>query len=291
MEIMTFVAGSLGCSKKPGKTLNQRIQKIQNLRWKYTNSFPNSTRDPGHSLSVSVDSLSYLMHDESPAVVKKVISTTTVIYSCAFSWACALAPHIAQQHQTTWEKLRSLKAMIVEKSVDSQNDGVRTMAMKFVEMVILASSHRASDLSVAGKGPEIDDVPPMHPFLNSRTLNDEVNIFRLEICGFLSHTLFLQAMHLGDFLGTLATSGHPTASNLVVLVPSLGTLARVRPREHLVPCAGVLFGLANNLPVHLTVSQRDSVKKQLKLQLMGLLVHADAVDLVPRITQVECKDV
>ena len=55
-------------------------------------------------------------------------------------WLCT-ATNISEGMEAGWTNMVNLKDVIIQ-LVDSDNDGVRTVAIKFMEMVVLTQTHR-----------------------------------------------------------------------------------------------------------------------------------------------------
>lgn len=83
--------------------------------------------------------LHILLCDESIVVQKRVIQGTITIYKRMLTWICKV-PNITQEIELAWSQLTSIKMEIVN-MIDSDNDGIRTSAVKFLENVILLQSY------------------------------------------------------------------------------------------------------------------------------------------------------
>ena len=69
-----------------------------------------------------------------------------------------------------WEKLTQIKESIL-RLVKHDNEGIRTIAYKFVEVVVVVHAYhtRESDVSAGQEDIGLDVVPLSHPFLNVST--------------------------------------------------------------------------------------------------------------------------
>lgn len=83
--------------------------------------------------------LHILLCDETAAVQKSVIQVTITLYKKMLMWICKV-PNITQEIEHAWSQLTSIKLEITN-MIDSDNDGIRTSAVKFLENVILLQSY------------------------------------------------------------------------------------------------------------------------------------------------------
>ena len=72
-------------------------------------------------------------------------------------WLCT-ASNIAPDLEAGWAIMVNLKDVIVQ-LIDSDNDGVRTHAIKFMEMVVLTQTHRGPT-----SAPKVMQDKSMHTF-------------------------------------------------------------------------------------------------------------------------------
>ena len=96
------------------------------------------------------------MSDESVAVRKRVIQAMTFLYKLCLKWLCQ-AKNITDKMEAVWSGMTGMKSLIVA-MVDSDNDGIRTHAIKFIEMLVLAQSHNESTVK-KGADFSLDDIP------------------------------------------------------------------------------------------------------------------------------------
>lgn len=114
--------------------------------------------------------LHMLLCDESVPVQKRVIQAAIMIYRKMLSWICK-ASNISEEMEKAWTQLTSMKAEIAH-LIDSDNDGVRTSAVKFLECVVLVQSYpdpnesKATDFS-------LEDVPLTLKIARRRKLEEE----------------------------------------------------------------------------------------------------------------------
>eukprot|EP01134_Creolimax_fragrantissima_P002552 CFRG2552T1 len=211
------------------------------------------------ALPDTLDVLEYRLHDDALPVVKKAISCNAVLHQMTFSWMCRISVEKAEASVDLWDQLVTMKDIICERLTTTDNVGVKSTAVKFVEMIVLLYSHKSADSENRPKLniPSVDRVPITHPVLKQDQLTAE-------------------AGHLVELL--MSTS--QTESNvtyLVVVIAALGSIAKQRPYQHFITVATGLNDLADTLVFRdVTDSQRESLLKALKTQIMGLLRHPTA---------------
>lgn len=111
-----------------------------------------------------------LLVDSSIPVQKRVIQAAITIYRKMLSWICRVS-NISEEMEKAWKDLTLIKSEIVN-LIDSDNDGVRTSAVKFLECVVLLQSYpdpadtKSSDFS-------LEDVPLTLKIARRRKLEEE----------------------------------------------------------------------------------------------------------------------
>lgn len=116
-------------------------------------------------------SLHMLLCDESVAVQKRVMQAAITIYRRMLSWVCRAAS-VSTQMEQSWTQLTVIKGEILN-MVDSDNDGVRTSAVKFLECVVLLQTYpESSDIRVANDF-SLEDVPLTLKIARRRKLEEE----------------------------------------------------------------------------------------------------------------------
>ncbi|KAM7441741.1 hypothetical protein ABFA07_009277 [Porites harrisoni] len=170
-------------------------------------------------------------------------------------------------------KLNCLKQLLIQikeqiiDMLESENDGIRTHAIKFIEMLVLVQSLKSQDSESLKKGEadiSLEIVPRNHPLIKMTELREEG----------------------GSMLETLLTliASHTISSvNLMAALGSLSAIARQRP-AFMAIVVQAFESLHANLPTSLSKSQVSSVRKNLKLHLMSLLKHPSSVEFLPQIT-------
>uniref|UniRef100_A0A8U8ATN7 Uncharacterized protein n=1 Tax=Geospiza parvula TaxID=87175 RepID=A0A8U8ATN7_GEOPR len=87
-----------------------------------------------------VANLNMLLKDENVNVVKKAILTMTQLYKVALQWMVK-SKVISELQEACWEMMSSMASDIIL-LLDSDNDGVRTHAIKFVEgLIVTLAAH------------------------------------------------------------------------------------------------------------------------------------------------------
>ncbi|CAG9771248.1 unnamed protein product [Ceutorhynchus assimilis] len=207
-------------------------------------------------------SLHMLLCDESIPVQKRVIQAAIKIYRRTLAWICKV-PTITSEMQEGWKQLHTIKLEIAN-MIDSDNDGIRTSSVKFLECVVLLQSYPDETENKKQNDFSLDNVPLTLKIARRRKLEDEAsNLFEL----------------LVKFHG----SPHISSANLFACIGVLTNIAKNRA-EFMVKVVDALEQLYNNLPPTLTTTQVSSVKKKLKTELSGLVKHPAAYEHLGKLT-------
>ncbi|XP_059621299.1 symplekin [Phlebotomus argentipes] len=208
--------------------------------------------------------LALLLRDHSPQVQKRVTQVFAAVYRSALQWICADAETTDSMEQA-WNVLGNVKAQIVD-MIDSENDGIRTNAIKFLEGVVILQTYPDEDSVKRDNDFSLEDVPMTLKIARRRKLEDEaINIFEL--------LLKFQA------------ASHISSVNLIGCTGSLCTIAKLRP-SLMNPVVEAIGKLNSNLPPTLTDSQISSVRKHLKMQLMNILKLPSSYEMQSTIVQI-----
>ncbi|KAK2568901.1 Symplekin [Acropora cervicornis] len=216
-------------------------------------------------LSKVQNTLAFMLNDENVSVQKRVMLSVTQLYKFALQYICKQKA-ISEEFEHLWELLIQIKEQIID-MLESDNDGIRTQAIKFIEMLVLVQSLKSQDSETLKKGEadiSLEIVPRNHPLVKMTELREEG----------------------GSMLETLLTLiASPTISsvNLMAALGSLSAIARQRPAFMSI-VVQAFESLHANLPTSLSKSQVSSVRKNLKLHLMSLLKHPSSVEFLPQIT-------
>ncbi|KFO96530.1 Symplekin, partial [Calypte anna] len=173
---------------------------------------------------------------------------------------------LSEVQEACWDMMSSMASDIIL-LLDSDNDGVRTHAIKFVEGLIITLSPRGPDSEVPKRHENdisLERVPKDHPYIKYNVLWEEGKAALEQLLGFM---------------------GHPAISsiNLTAALGALASIARQRP-SFMAEVIQAYETLHANLPPTLAKSQVSSVRKNLKLHLLSVLRHPASGDFTPQIT-------
>ncbi|XP_046384169.1 symplekin [Ischnura elegans] len=209
-----------------------------------------------------VRNLQIFLQDPSAQVQKRVIQAATHLYRSALSWlACART--VTEDMESSWTILCQIKAQIA-KMVDSDNDGIRTLSVKFLESVVLLQTYPEEDSLRRENDFSLEDIPLTLKIARRRKLEEEANTIL-------------------DLLIKFHGSPHISSINLMTCMGTLTLIAKMRP-QFMGKVVAALEMLHTNLPPTLSKSQVSSVRKHLKLQLFNLLKHPASMDYQTNIT-------
>uniref|UniRef100_A0A6P7G6A9 Symplekin n=1 Tax=Diabrotica virgifera virgifera TaxID=50390 RepID=A0A6P7G6A9_DIAVI len=207
--------------------------------------------------------LHMLLCDESVAVQKRVIQATITIYRKTLAWLCQ-PPTITQEMEEAWKQLCVIKLEIAN-MIDSDNDGIRTSAVKFLECVVLLQTYPDENENKRFNDFSLDNVPLTLKVARRRKLEEE-------------------ASNLFEILVKFHGSPHISSANLLACIGALTNIAKNRA-EFMARVVDALESLYNNLPPTLTTTQVSSVKKKLKTELSGLIKHPGGYEYLSTITK------
>ncbi|KAK6625071.1 hypothetical protein RUM43_005362 [Polyplax serrata] len=209
-----------------------------------------------------VMNINLLLQDNSAQVQKRVIQAAGPIYKVALKWL-AKAKSITEEMEAAWKLFGQIKQQIIN-MIDNDNDGIRTLAVKFLEFIVLLQTY-----------PEVDGLPRESDF----SLEDIP--FTLKIAR--RRKLEEEAQELFQLLIKFHGSPHISSVNLMTCMGSLVLIAKLRP-QLMGKVVTALESLHINLPPTLSKSQVSSVRKHLKLQLLNLLKLPTSIDFHNNIT-------
>ncbi|KAH0548751.1 symplekin [Cotesia glomerata] len=215
-----------------------------------------------------------LISDEVAAVSKRAVRASSRILRAALKWIVSSSSAVVTpEMETAWNQLSSLKAHII-KMIDSDNDGIRTQAVKFLEGVVLLQTHVDPDSPKRPDDFSLEDVPLTLKIARRRKLEEEAN----------------QVM---DSLIKFHGSPHVSSVNLMACMGSLAQIAKMRP-QFMTKVIEALQRLQSDLPPTLSDSQVTSVQKQLKTTLLALMKHPASIEhvqtIVKQLTQLGAKE-
>ncbi|XP_061142182.1 symplekin isoform X1 [Syngnathus typhle] len=206
-----------------------------------------------------IANLNMLLKDDSVNVVKKAILTLTQMYKVTLQWLVR-AKAVSDMQEACWEMVTQMKGDVLA-LLDSENDGVRTHAIKFTESLIVTLSPRVADSDVPKRQESdisLDKVPKDHAYIRYNVLCEEGKSALDKLLKFMVHPAI-------------------TSINLTTALGSLATIARQRPM-FMSKVVQAYETLHANLPPTLAKSQVSSVRKNLKLHLVAVLKHPCSVE-------------
>lgn len=208
-------------------------------------------------------SLSRLVSDDAPAVAKRALRTSGRILRAVLKWVSS-AVNITSEMETAWGQISALKVLIIN-MIDSDNDGIRTQAVKFLEGVVLLQTYPDPDTQKKTDDFSLEDIPLTLKIARRRKLEEEAN-------------------HVMDLLIKFHGSAHVSSLNLMTCMGSLATISKIRP-QFTSSVIQALQRLQNDLPPTLSDSQVTSVQKHLKLTLLGLMKHPASIEFASTIAK------
>ncbi|XP_063678160.1 symplekin-like [Bolinopsis microptera] len=194
-----------------------------------------------------IDTIVTLLSDPNLQVERRVIQVITALYRDMLLWQVPQRK-IPQDMTEAWVHLSHLKGFILE-ALDAENEGIRTHAIKFIEVLVLCQSLHPNPPE-DGSEVCINLIPPDHVTLDSSSLKAEGGVAFQSLVNF-------------------TTTQTITPMNLMTSIGSLTNVAKQRP-NYLGPVVQVFESLHANLPPTLSKSQVSSVRKQLKLHATNL---------------------
>ena len=193
--------------------------------------------------------LKVMLVDESANVVKKAIQTANQLYKAFLKWVSKVkVTDLVESTLDVWTQIKQHLFSMVD-SVD--NDGIRTQAIKFMETIVICQTRK--DQFSTGDEFTIDYM----------TSNDLIDL----------ETLEEEAKQVFEQLIIFHGTPHISSVNLMATMQTLTLIARQRSQLFFSRVVQALEALHANLPPTLAKSQVNSVRKQLKLQLLILLKH------------------
>ncbi|XP_069554867.1 symplekin [Brachyistius frenatus] len=212
-----------------------------------------------------IANLNMLLKDESVNVVKKAILTLTQLYRVTLQWLVR-PKAVSEMQEACWDLVTQMKEEVLA-LLDSENDGVRTHAIKFTESLIITLSPRTSDSDVPKRQEgdiSLDKVPKDHSYIRYDVLCEEGKTALEKLLKFMVHPAI-------------------SSINLTTALGSLATIARQRPMfmSEVVQAYETLHA---NLPPTLAKSQVSSVRKNLKLHLVAVLKHPCSLEFQGQIS-------
>ncbi|XP_056145427.1 symplekin [Lampris incognitus] len=212
-----------------------------------------------------IANLNMLLRDESVNVVKKAILTLTQLYKVTLQWLVR-SKMVTEMQEACWDMVTQMKGDVLA-LLDSENDGVRTHAIKFTESLIITLSPRTPDSDIPKRQEgdiSLDKIPRDHSYIRYDVLCDEGKAALEQLLKFMVHPAI-------------------SSINLTTALGALATIARQRPMfmSEVVQAYETLHA---NLPPTLAKSQVSSVRKNLKLHLVAVLKHPCSLEFQGQIS-------
>nr|XP_057938563.1 symplekin [Doryrhamphus excisus] len=212
-----------------------------------------------------VANLNMLLKDDSVNVVKKAILTLTQLYKVTLQWLVR-SKAVSDMQEACWDLVTQMKGDVLA-LLDSENDGVRTHAIKFTESLIITLSPRVPDSDVPKRQESdisLDKVLKDHTYIRYDVLCEEGKAALDKLLKFMVHPAI-------------------SSINLTTALGSLATIARQRPM-FMSKVVQAYETLHANLPPTLAKSQVSSVRKNLKLHLVAVLKHPCSLEFQGQIS-------
>ena len=206
--------------------------------------------------------LNMMLADESSNVIKKAIQTANQLYKEFLKWVSKVK--VTDEVESTYEVWTQIKQHLFGLLDTADNDGIRTQAIKFMETIVICQTHR--DQFSSGDEFNIDSI----------TSNTLIDIDALEE----------EAKQVFEQLIIFHGTPHISSVNLMATMQTLTLIARHRSQLFFSKVVQALEALHANLPPTLAKSQVNSVRKQLKLQLLILLKHPIVISAPSYQTQI-----
>lgn len=206
-----------------------------------------------------IGQLRLLVLDSVVAVQKRAIQASSIIYRNTLLWICKGKGSVTDM-QYVWENITQLKLLVLN-MIDSDNEGIRTHSIKFLEEVVLLQTLGES----GGDDFSLDNLPLHLTFINRRALEEE-------------------SEHIFQLLVKFHNSQHISSVNLMACMTTLCLLAKFRPK-FMPRVIQALGDLHTTLPPTLSQSQVNSVRKHLKMLLVTLIKHPSSNEMLPQLMQ------
>ena len=207
-------------------------------------------------------------------------TTTTTATSSGANNNSEITGEISSDIEKTWLMWLQVKNFICNLIETTNNDGVRTHCIKFIETIVMIQT--PSD-KYADPGYELNLIDPK---LTPVKLSQEA--LRCGISGLPKNGVLFNEEHKLELvegakrrfeqLVLFHGTSHISSVNLMAAMQSLVVLAKQRYRLFMGRVIQAMESLNNKLPPTLTESQVQSVKKFLKLQLTVMLKHPYSLD-------------
>eukprot|EP00039_Didymoeca_costata_P005915 m.85859 g.85859 ORF g.85859 m.85859 type:complete len:1019 (+) comp13027_c0_seq3:236-3292(+) len=212
----------------------------------------------------AAETLLYLLGDTSVAVVRRTIAANTNL--CKVIFAAVAKNSGVRNPQELWHTVQNMKEKIME-LLKATNDGVRTSALKYLEVLVLVLSMPTAESEKKGNTADfgLNLVPLSHPFLEVGKLRDE-------------------GRQLLDVLISRIEDVSTSGAGIGVIASILSNIARKRP-TFMGRIISFLCDFYNSPPDHLAKKWK-SISSNLKLNLVHLLKHPSSAEFHEKLVPV-----
>lgn len=182
--------------------------------------------------------------------------------------------------EKTWLMWLQIQNLICGLLETTNNDGIRTHCIKFIETVVLMQTPRDKYTDMGHEFNLIDAIMTPIKLSNEAAMCGLVGLPKNGVIFNEEHKLELveAAKKRFEQLVVFHGTSHISSVNLMAAMQSLVVLAKQRYRLFMGRVIQAMESLNNRLPPTLTESQVQSVKKFLKLQLTVMLKHPYSLD-------------
>lgn len=182
--------------------------------------------------------------------------------------------------EKTWLMWLQLKNFICNLLETTNNDGVRTHCIKFIETIVLIQTPRDKYTDPGYESNLIDATITPVKLSNEAAMCGVMGLPKNGVIFNEEHKLELveAAKKRFEQLVVFHGTSHISSVNLMATMQSLVVLAKQRYRLFMGRAIQTMESLHNRLPPTLTESQVQSVKKFLKVQLTVMLKHPYSLD-------------
>lgn len=176
-------------------------------------------------MPITINTMSALLRDSSPQVIKRVIQACAAVYKNSLQWLVTLAD-ISETTEQAWNTLCHMKGEILD-MIDHDNDGIRTNAIKFLEGVVIMQTYPDEDSVKKENDFSLEQIPISMKIVRRRKLEDEAN-------------------NIFDALLKFHGASHISSVNLIACTGTLCIVAKMRPSF----MSSVVDGLKNLLVIY-----------------------------------------
>ncbi|CAJ0941349.1 unnamed protein product, partial [Mesorhabditis belari] len=193
-------------------------------------------------------------------VAKAILRSCTRLYPVILRWA--IEEKNVAESKKCWETFLHIKEFIL-RLLENENEGLKTMAFKFLEIVIICQSTRSETAQLAQILISLNDVPIDHRFISHHQLKHEAT------------------QYLKILFDQMALP-HISYQNLIVALGCIIKIARLHVEYFPQVIEGIEI-LHVNLPPTLTRGQVKSMRKELKKHLLKMLKQSPDAPLQKRV--------